>query len=318
MKLKYAFIFLLITFIITGCNSTGNDIPQKTTEIPDTAILSETDLVSSYNKFGFKLYEKLIEESKEENIFISPTSIAMALSMTYNGAEGITKEENSGLENELEALTESYNEARTDFMNKLGKAETEQERWRLREEEDPDKIYPAKFQKLAEKAEGTETEVKAYIWAVNSAISGKNQEKVREILDIIFTSCKDSSELANLASIISYGEWSLGQDKSLEILSELYKKTNNSEVKASALYYKGRLLNKHNKIEEAYEIFKKIREDFKETSYKEPAERYIYEIENLQIGMTAPDFSATDQYMLNFNLSDYRGKVLLIHFWGFW
>lgn len=43
--------------------------------------------------FGFNILNKLYNEAPEENIFISPTSIALALSMAYNGSGGETKEE---------------------------------------------------------------------------------------------------------------------------------------------------------------------------------------------------------------------------------
>jgi serine protease inhibitor len=48
-------------------------------------------LVEANNGFGFNLLQQLREKEPEENIFISPASVAMALAMTYNGAEGETR-----------------------------------------------------------------------------------------------------------------------------------------------------------------------------------------------------------------------------------
>jgi serpin B len=48
-------------------------------------------LVKADNDFGFVLFTGLAEMSQHENVFISPLSIAMALQMCYNGAEGETK-----------------------------------------------------------------------------------------------------------------------------------------------------------------------------------------------------------------------------------
>jgi hypothetical protein len=42
-----------------------------------------------------------------------------------------------------------------------------------------------------------------------------------------------------------------------------------------------------------------------------------HEIASLRVGMRAPDFEATDQEGLRFALSDYRGRVVLLDFWGF-
>jgi hypothetical protein len=44
----------------------------------------------------------------------------------------------------------------------------------------------------------------------------------------------------------------------------------------------------------------------------------LFELENLQVGCTAPDIVAKDTDGVDFKLSDYRGKVVLLDFWGFW
>ena len=39
---------------------------------------------------------------------------------------------------------------------------------------------------------------------------------------------------------------------------------------------------------------------------------------SLIVTQPAPDFTATDQDGVEFKLSDYRGKVVILTFWGFW
>jgi hypothetical protein len=39
---------------------------------------------------------------------------------------------------------------------------------------------------------------------------------------------------------------------------------------------------------------------------------------NLAVGMAVPDFTAKDIEGAEFKLSDYKGKVVLLDFWGFW
>ena len=48
-------------------------------------------LVSANTKFGFKLFAEIVKQDAGKNIFISPSSVAFALAMTYNGAGGETQ-----------------------------------------------------------------------------------------------------------------------------------------------------------------------------------------------------------------------------------
>jgi serine protease inhibitor len=47
--------------------------------------------VTRTTDFGFRLFHQVLAGEPGKNVFISPTSIAMALSMTYNGADGDTR-----------------------------------------------------------------------------------------------------------------------------------------------------------------------------------------------------------------------------------
>ena len=52
-----------------------------------------SQLASASNRFGFNLFAQINNELSQENIVISPSSIAIALAMTGNGTEGKTREE---------------------------------------------------------------------------------------------------------------------------------------------------------------------------------------------------------------------------------
>jgi hypothetical protein len=69
---------------------------------------------------------------------------------------------------------------------------------------------------------------------------------------------------------------------------------------------------------QARELFLQVRDEFKDTKYAARAAGFLFELDHLQVGMVAPDFEATDQDGTKFKLSDYRGKVVLLDFWGFW
>lgn len=53
-------------------------------------------------------------------------------------------------------------------------------------------------------------------------------------------------------------------------------------------------------------------------TFAEVADSDIFELENLRVGSIAPDIEGEDAEGVPFRLSDYRGKVVLLKFWGDW
>ena len=85
---------------VIGCSQLNNSnnsalaesqAPIKELPVSEKAASIDTKLVSANTKFGFNLFSQLLVEDNKKNIFVSPSSIAFALAMTYNGADGSTK-----------------------------------------------------------------------------------------------------------------------------------------------------------------------------------------------------------------------------------
>ncbi|MGD9402802.1 MAG: serpin family protein [bacterium] len=77
-----------VVFICCGDQSTAPEVspPRLLTE-------AEQQVVDSDNAFGLKLFREIAAAGKsDDNIFISPLSVSMALGMTANGAAGTTLE----------------------------------------------------------------------------------------------------------------------------------------------------------------------------------------------------------------------------------
>jgi serine protease inhibitor len=65
--------------------------PKQVALTPINIELSREQLVDANTQFGFKLFQQLQQQQSDRNVFVSPSSVAIALSMTYNGANGATK-----------------------------------------------------------------------------------------------------------------------------------------------------------------------------------------------------------------------------------
>lgn len=57
---------------------------------------------------------------------------------------------------------------------------------------------------------------------------------------------------------------------------------------------------------------------YRGVTYADFAKNTIYAMENLKIGGVAPEIAANDLDGVAFKLSDYRGKVVMLDFWGYW
>lgn len=55
-----------------------------------------------------------------------------------------------------------------------------------------------------------------------------------------------------------------------------------------------------------------------EAKLKGQLDGILYEQQHLQVGMIAPEIAGQDLDGVDFKLSDYRGKVVLLDFWGYW
>ncbi|TFI54534.1 serpin family protein [Mastigocladus laminosus UU774] len=67
-------------------------VPRSESPLPQKSVLPDTKLINANTKFGFKLFEEVLKQDNNKNVFISPASIAIALDMTYNGASGSTQQ----------------------------------------------------------------------------------------------------------------------------------------------------------------------------------------------------------------------------------
>lgn len=86
---KIVVILLLTLFLLIGCSDINEQEKSNDVSVADN---DYEVLISPNNHLSFKLLE-YGEPNEEDNIFISPTSLFIALSMVYNGAEGKAEEE---------------------------------------------------------------------------------------------------------------------------------------------------------------------------------------------------------------------------------
>jgi len=73
-------------------NITG-DLIKNTNFIRNTEIIKNKENIKANNDFSNKFFKEIATKGNKKNILISPMSLYLVLSMTYNGANGKTKDE---------------------------------------------------------------------------------------------------------------------------------------------------------------------------------------------------------------------------------
>lgn len=104
----------------------------------------------------------------------------------------------------------------------------------------------------------------------------------------------------------------------LEIILERNK---HDGPQAEALYQLGKHLFSSDSDEDKQKgerMLDRLVEEFPTSAQATAAESELFELRFLGIGCEAPDFEAATIDGHEFNLSDYRGKVVLLDFYGFW
>jgi len=116
----YLYLLSLSAVAFISCRNIGTQPPEPNPIVKDLTPLEKT-VVASDNSFGFELFARLNESAQNQNVFISPFSVSMALGMALDGADGATLDSmkqalgQSGLT--MQEINGSYKDIRSFLTN---------------------------------------------------------------------------------------------------------------------------------------------------------------------------------------------------------
>lgn len=251
--LKASLASLIVLSACRAPSSSGDSSSSYTTKTsfpPVTEsekVKSDSKIVLANNKFGTKIFTEILKTDKDKNIFISPTSILFALSMTYNGTKANTKTEmekaleltgmtteevNKGSNALIRTLVNADSSVRLDIANSLwGKKNVKFSPDFLKNNED---FFKATTSNIDFNSEAVKM--------INTWVSNATQGKIPTIIDGQI----DPNTLLFLINAIYFkGDWTNKFDKNLtkeedfNLVSGSKKKVQMMSLYEKLAYYKG-------------------------------------------------------------------------------
>jgi hypothetical protein len=107
------------------------------------------------------------------------------------------------------------------------------------------------------------------------------------------------------------------QKEQHEFLELALEKNPHAKVKGAAALSLGNVVTRKDP-RKAEQYFNIVIEKYGTKEQKEKAKGELFEMHNLAVGKVAPEIKGKDVDGKAFKLSDYRGKVVVLDFWGDW
>jgi len=252
--------------------------------------------------------------------------MAVALSLV----PGLTAQVNAVAEKpapraQYEALLTEFTKAQQAFFQKQREVYEEDginALRRLQREEDPTPSFIPRFQDGAAKYAATADAIPYLTWLLTADRKPDN-DVAKDALANLVVDHIESAELETAVLALEQGWMATGKADTDEAIAEVLANSPHVDVKAAALFVQAQIaLQDENAssetIDAAVATLKKVLEMAPGTSYAPRAEGKVFEAEHLQVGKAAPDIEGRDLDGVEFKLSDYKGKVILLDFWGNW
>jgi hypothetical protein len=253
---------------------------------------------------------------------------------------------------QYQALVKEYDDAQQKFFSKYGAAKTDAERQQAFKSQPDSATFAKKFLALAKESPKGPAAVDALAWVVTHA--GYTPEGPRA-LELLARDHVTSNKLSHVCASAVYLRASQVEPFLRDVLAKnpdhavqgaacfaLGKYLKSQAELVHRLKEDGGLVERLGAMaefgperakkllaqdpaaltKEAEGLFERVVKDFADIKDDRPldqaAQGELFEMRNLAVGKAAPEIEGEDIDGVKFKLSDYRGKVILLDFWGNW
>ncbi|MHC4409878.1 MAG: hypothetical protein ACYS0F_12845 [Planctomycetota bacterium] len=214
---------------------------------------------------------------------------------------------------EYKELVDAYNKATQEFYAEYKKARAADPKAVYDRSKHPSNEYRAKFEALARKVAGTDNAVDAWVMFVRCGGDSK------QVAVVLLRDHIKSPKLVNALSMFAY------KPDGAATYEKIIAASPHHEVKGTAMFMLAQSKMRGGDGDAAEKLFLACQKDYADvplwggrTTVGKRAEGSLFEARNLVVGKEAPDIEGEDIDGVAFKLSDYRGKVIFLDFWGDW
>ncbi len=240
----------------------------------------------------------------------------LTLGLAASGAEKDPGAKPDSSSKAYDALVREFDKAMEDFQTIVQAAKTDAEREKAFEKYPQPEQFAGRFLKLAEADPKSSTALDALVWIASHTRSGSEPGKA---VDLLVQHHLASEKLGDVSYQLIYSD-APTSDQALRTIRE---KSPHRPVQGKALFSLAQRLMGHDKAAEAEKLFEEVAAQYADVTHwrgtlGDAAKAFLFEMRNLVIGKVAPDIEGEDVEGVKFKLSDQRGKVVVLDFWGDW
>lgn len=189
--------------------------------------------------------------------------------------------------------------------------------------------YVGKFRKLAEENRKTPAAAQALLWIIQQG--SRSPDGTDLVNDAVERFIADHEDHPQFLRVLAAVPDMTGID-GVAILRGVIEKSDSHDAKGLATYYLAKALVERDsqsgplskeQEKKVVAIFEQAKNEYGDVKMRgrtlaEIVEPDLFELLHLSIGKVAPEIEGEDIDAADLKLSDYRGKVVVLDFWGHW
>ena len=214
---------------------------------------------------------------------------------------------------EYASIKKEYDDAQKAASKAYQAAKTEEDKKKANAQFPNRAKFAERFLALAEKHSDSRAALDALLWVATECYYLPEGEKA---LDTLARDHAQSDKLENVCDRLIYTQ----SEASQRFLRAVIEKNPKGEIQGKAHFALGKQAVA---TSEADRLLNLVIEKYGNVKYGsrtlgEAAKGELYEVHHLAIGKVAPEIEGADVDGKKFKLSDYRGRVVVLDFWGDW